>query len=165
MFKLFLFLFSLLLSGCVGLTIQTIHTQKYALSEFSRSDLDLYEEYDGSVSSYTKEEIIQLIGEPDEMGVYKNCDVYTYRNGFSWSGVGAYIVVIPVPILFPTGIDEDVLYFREDKTVGIVKEMAQEQSSYGYMCGELRCTFLYGRVNMNGSPLPPQKLPEVEWCD
>ena len=70
-----------------------------------------------------------------------------FTSGVSWSGFGAFVGVLPIPLAIPTGRYETRLYVREDKVVGKASEYGEITNAFGYMCGSNECGFVAGPVN------------------
>ena len=151
-----------LLQGCIGLTVGTFGTTQVSSKRFSLGEN--WRETNVSLG-LTREGLIKRLGKPKRVGSYKNCETVTYSDGLSWSGVWMYLIVLPVPIGLPTGVNDTTYYFKDGKSVGRVKESAEEDFIFGYMCGELTCGMLAGRVYpFTGLPLPSREA-EIDWCD
>jgi hypothetical protein len=108
---------SLLMSGCVGLAVGTFGTFE------SGKEV-------GSRFSETREMLFSARGAPDSVESHGRCETLIYQHGWSWSGVGAFLGFVPVPLLVPSGYDEERLYLRDGRTVG-------EVSEYGEVTGML----------------------------
>ena len=119
------------LNGCVGLAVGSYGTFE------SKS----------SHSTHTPERIIQLLGEPDKKYQDGRYEVFSYQNGQNWSGVGAFIVVVPVPLLAPTSRDTTRYYFLNGVNLGSVSTYGEVSRAYEYMCGSNECGAMAGIVN------------------
>jgi len=158
--KKFLFVnLMLLLSGCAGLAVGTFVTFESEQNDVSISSERNSFDYEVNPKPLSKDELISAWGEPDESYSFGSCEVVTYYDGYSWSGFGAFVVVIPLPILVPTGHDENRFYFINDQSVGLVKEYGEVSSALGYMCGSNECNGLAGPVNEN------KRKVDVKWCE
>lgn len=152
---------AIFLSGCVGLFVGTYGTfevpQNAHLPEKgSRPDPNLY----SPSVAYSRGRLIEFLGEPDATRNYKACEILVYRDGWRWSGVGAFVLVIPVPILMPIGHQETRIYIREGFTVGSVSQHGGITGGLGPVCGSNECAFLAGPVDRDH-----QRKAEVPWCD
>ena len=67
---------------------------------------------------------------------------------------------IPVPLLVPSGYDEERLYLRDGCTVGKVSEYGEITGMLGFMCGDNQCEFEAGRVNRD-----QRRKAAVPWCE
>jgi len=151
--------------GCVGLVVGTFDE-----SEIGGTGFELHADRHWAFQvpqerRYTKVEIIGIWGEPREATRHQDCEVLVYRDGLSWSGLWAYVLFVPVPIGVPTSTSEIRIYLREDRSVGIVAEGTANDFSFGFMCGELICGFLGGRVNAFTALENPPKRAKVAWCE
>lgn len=150
----------ILLSGCVGLAVGSYgtfeeHKEKFAVST-NKNEFDYRAEYPKT----TKDELLSAWGEPDELSNHGDCEVVIYYDGYTWAGVGAFIVFFPVPLLVPTGHEENRFYFKNGESVGMVAEYGEVTAGLGYMCGSNECAFLSGAVNTD----KPRAV-EVNWCE
>ena len=141
--KIIIICLTQILTGCIGLSVGTFGT-----FENKREN-----------TSLTKEQLIATQGEPDEISTTGNCEVLTYYDGYSWSGIGAFIVIIPVPLLVPSGHDESRYYFINGKSVATVSEYGEVTGILGYMCGSNECKGSAGPVNTD----KPRNI-KVTWC-
>lgn len=149
---------SFLLSGCWGIFVGSIGT-----FETSKEPINL----DSDILSFTKppraysrSEVISLRGSPDSISSYRSCEVFTYYNGWNWSGVGALVVVIPIPLLLPSGQEEERIYIRDGHTVGKVRELSDISYAFGYGCGSRDCMFMNGATDHGLT-----KKAVIPWCD
>ncbi len=111
-------------------------------------------------SAYTVEQVVSLWGEPDEISINGSCDVLTYYDGYNWSGVGAFVLFFPVPLLVPSGHSKTKIYFKNSQSIKLTSEYGKEVSIFGYTCGSDKCGFSTGAVN----PDQPRKV-LITWCD
>ena len=144
---LLLLLDSLLLSGCFGLAVGTFGTFE------SGKEM-------GSRFSETRDELVRERGAPDAIETHGRCEALVYRDGWSWSGVGAFLGVVPVPLLVPSGRDEEKIYLRDGRTVGEVSEYGEVTGMLGFMCGDNECGFAAGPVNLDQT-----RTAAVPWCE
>ena len=59
-----------------------------------------------------------LWGEPDLKHEADNLIHLTYNRSFSWRGLFANILIIPIPLLVPTGYNNTVLIFDNNEMIG-----------------------------------------------
>ncbi|TKB45164.1 hypothetical protein [Thalassotalea mangrovi] len=135
------------LSGCVGLAVGTFGTFETKVSKPDISEERNQFDYKIEAPTFTKEALVNSWGEADEIIQDGVCEVLIYHDGYSWSGVGAFVVVVPIPLLVPSGYDENRFYFKDGYSVGLIKEYGEVTSALGYMCGSNECKFLSGTVN------------------
>jgi len=147
------------LSGCVGLAVGTYGTFENKEESFSISSEKNSFEYSTSAETLTKEQLVSTWGEPDQISMVGSCEVVAYNDGFSWSGVGAFLVIIPIPLLAPSGYDENRFYFINGQAVGLVTEYGEVTGGLGYMCGSNECSGLAGEVNKDKT-----RQIQVPWC-
>ena len=148
----------LFLTGCVGLAVGSYGTFEYQKENFNLADKRL-EQGNGDRKSYTKEEVISLWGKPDQVNANGGCEVLTYHDGYTWSGVGAFILIVPVPLALPSGNDETKIYFKNNQSIRLTSEYGEMTGMFGYMCGSNECGFKAGAVNTDKSRTIP-----VTWC-
>ncbi len=156
---LLVFILAIVLSGCAGLAIGTYGTYESKRDTFGLSNERNQLSYTKK-PSYTKEEVISLWGEPDEIGADGLCDIFTYHDGYNWAGVGAFILIIPIPLVLPSGHDETKIYFKENQSIKLTSEYGETTGMFGYMCGSNECGFYAGSVNTDLT----RKIP-VTWCE
>ena len=150
--------FCFLLSGCAGLAVGTFGTFENEQNVVHISDKRNEFEYIAPKSTLTKEVLVSTWGKPDEISQYGKCEVVTYYDGYSWSGIGAFLVFFPVPLMVPTGYDENRFYFINGESVGLVSEYGEVTGALGYMCGSNECKGVAGPVTENKRQI------EVRWC-
>ena len=157
---LVIFISALLLSGCVGLAVGSYGTfenkrEKFQLSD-KRNKFKVYSE----PTSYNKEQVLSLWGRPDEVKQTGACETLIYHDGYTWSGIGAYVIILPVPLVVPSGYDETRIYLKDGRTVAAVTEYGELTSMFGYTCGSNKCGFNLGKVNQDKT-----RKVDVTWCD
>lgn len=163
--RFFLLLFIVYLQGCVGVSVGTFGTETAETKTPSPKSLDYKASFPITQKYFTKQDFIDALGEPDNESYYKNCEVITYYNGFSWSGLTAYLLIVPIPLFLPSGIDESSVYFRGGYATALTQEYGTEKQTYGYICGELGCKTINGYVH-SFTGIPKQKpIIELEGCD
>jgi len=152
---------TLLLSGCAGLAVgsygkhETLETY-YRLDDGKNKLQSTYRT--DPVHIYTEEEIIAHWGPPDSVQTVGCCKVLKYRGKVSWAGVGAFIIVIPIPLMIPTGHYESRFYIKEGKCVALVSEHGEVSSIFGWVAGGQGGRFYFGD-SYNG----PRKVP-LDFC-
>ncbi len=138
-----------LLSSCVGLAVGTFGTFENKV-ESPRITPEKNERKYFALKSepkLIKQELLELWGQPDKQSTDGNCEVLTYYSGRNWSGIGAFVLVAPIPIGLPTGRKENRFYFIQGEAVGLIEQYTEVKSAFGYMCGSNECDFLSGQVN------------------
>ena len=148
-----------LLSSCAGLAIGTFGTRESTRNNFDISNQKNEFENTALKNILTKEELISAWGEPNQLHQKGKCEVLTYHDGFSWSGVGAFLIIIPIPILIPTGYDENRFYFVKGQSVGLVQEYGKVTGALGYMCGSNECKWYAGSASES------KRAADFNWCD
>lgn len=152
----------LFLSGCAGLAAGT-----YGKKELASTNFRLIKErnqffYGKQKSLYTENEVVEYWGQPDSIDEFEDCKVLIYKDGTSWSGVGAFVGVVPVPLLVPTGTYKNRIYVHQDLAVGLIQEYGEVNRAVGYMCGSNECASSAGeKVN---EPEVNAKEALKEWC-
>ena len=154
-----LVLFSLMFINCFGVAVGYMGTFEESTTVFELTDEKNNMFFNITEKSYTNEDLVKLWGEPDKKTSEGKCEVFTYRDGYNWNGIGAFIIIIPVPLLIPTGRNEARIYLKNGKSVGAVKEFTEAKYGLGYMCGSNECEFLAGRVNKE-----LQEKANYDWC-
>ena len=145
-------------SGCFGLAVGSYGKHERLNTSFAlaqgRNNLG------GFVhpGAYSEAEILSLWGEPDGTTTNECCTMLSYRNGHSWSGVGAFVIVIPVPLLVPSGHYETRFYLKDGKCVGLVSEYGEVSKVYGFMWADNGGGFVAGDAR-NG----PRKI-ALDFC-
>ncbi|ACR12306.1 putative lipoprotein [Teredinibacter turnerae T7901] len=148
------------LQGCVGLAVGT-----YGTFESERSLVNISNEkntfnYPGSTELLTKDQLLSAWGAPESIVKEGRCEIITYHNGYSWSGVGAFVFVVPIPILLPTGKEKNKFYFIDGEFVRLVSEYGEVAAAFGFMCGSNECGAQAGPVNNERT-----RNVDVTWCD
>lgn len=78
---------------------------------------------------------------------------------YNWSGIGAFVVIVPIPLVIPSGHDETKFYFIDNASVAAITEYGEVTSMFGYMCGSNECGFKAGPVNSDKT-----RKVTVDWC-
>jgi hypothetical protein len=151
--------FPLLLTGCLGLVVGTFgkHEKLTTSFAFVKGRTNLNSNTSAQPGDCSETKIIELWGKPDEVTTNGCCKVLKYRTGISWAGVGAYLIVVPIPLGVPTGHYYDRLYIKDGRCVAIVEEYSEGSRAYGYYMGDVGNSFWFGEVN------GPTKVP-LDFC-
>jgi len=134
------------LYGCVGLALGTYGTHEVEVTSAKitneRNDFNVIT----GTTVQNKRALFSAWGEPDSIDQVGNCEVVTYHDGYNWSGVGAFVLILPIPLLVPSGKAENRFYFVNGESVGVVREIGEVTGMLGYMCGSNECRFAAGPV-------------------
>ncbi|WP_338523807.1 hypothetical protein NUH87_29535 [Pseudomonas batumici] len=132
MFRFILITFcALALPGCVGITAVSgeCHEVPYQAS---------------------KARIHEAMGEPYRIEHGEDGkELWHYRNGLKWRGVFAFLVIIPVPLVAPIGLDDHTFTFEGDssRSEAVDVDMPERPFMCGWMMrnegegSKLRCGF------------------------
>lgn len=163
--RLLIFLILLpLLQGCAGLAVMTFGTFESDMGEHIRIEdkRNSYKQffiiYEGNNPS--KQEVVNSWGKPNISETYGKCEVLTYYDGYTWGGAGLFLLVIPIPILLPSGHNENRLYFIDGEFVRMVSEYSEIKNAYGYLCGSNECEWIKGKADLERI----EKI-NIDWCD
>ena len=126
-------------SGCVGLAVGTYGKKELVRTDFTLAGVRNQFSFTKRYRSYTKTEIIEHWGEPDDIQAHENCEILIYKEGMSWAGVGAFVGVVPVPLLVPTGTYKNRFYLQRSVAVGLIQEYGEVDRAVGYICGSNEC--------------------------
>jgi hypothetical protein len=157
--KFFLLLMLPLLSGCAGLAVGSYGKHEQLKTSFALAKGKNNFGWSVHSGAYSESEIVGLWGEPD--GIAKNgcCKVLSYHDGWSWSGVGAFVIIVPIPLLIPSGHYENRFYLKDGKCVGLISEYGEVSKVYGFMWGDNDGGFIAG-----DAPNGPRKVP-LSFCN
>lgn len=147
------------LSGCVGLAVGSYGTFESKKEKFRLSTEPHKFEFGLNKQDYTQKQVIKLWGVPDEQYTEGKCSVLSYHDGYNWSGVGAFVILVPIPLVVPSGKDETNFYFIENKSVAAITEYGEVTGMFGYMCGSNECGFQSGSVNTDNI-----RKVSTDWC-
>ncbi len=151
-----------LLSGCAGLAVATYGKKESASTNFALAKGRNQFSYTKHDAAYSKEEIVALWGKPDDTKAYQGCEILIYKDGTSWSGAGAFVGVVPIPLAVPTGSYKNRIYLRSNASVGLVQEYGEVDRAVGYICGGNECKASSGeKVN---EPEVNAKEAVEQWC-
>ena len=78
----------------------------------------------------SKQQMRHAWGEPDEIQVGTNTERWLYKKDRLWTGIWGAVVVIPIPLLVPTGRERMAIDFEGDQ-VSSVKVFYQHGSGGG----------------------------------
>lgn len=116
--KVFLLLY---LNGCVGMHLsykdekesQNIPNHNIKGQSFSHK---IKKDY-----VYTKQELIDLIGEPKKSWSKDGYEYFSYGTGeWRFSGVVIYVIV-PIPLLLPVGTKDEIVVFKNDRVEKVIR--------------------------------------------
>lgn len=150
------------LGGCAGAAVGTFGTKELASTDFVLAPARNEFSFSLEPVSYTRDEVVDLWGTPDSVETFAACEVLVYDDGVSWSGAGAFVGVVPVPLAVPSGRYQNRFYAREGRVVGLVREYGEVDRMAGYMCGSNECGAMAGE-KVNEPPLDPD-VARAEWC-
>jgi len=150
-----------LLSGCVGLAATTYGTYESPREEFSLGEARNEFGYQlNERGFYSPDEVFELWGKPDLEEREGECLVYIYKDGTSWAGVGAFVGVAPIPLVVPTGKYHNRIYFRNQKSVGVVQEYGEVKGHVGPLCGSNECS----AASSSNTPSEDAESAIERWC-
>ena len=119
--RIFLLTLLMSLSGCVGVhfsykvekeswMIPTHNVKGWSVSEKIKKDY-----------VYTKQEVIDLIGEPRKSWSKDGYEYLSYGKGeWRFSGTVLYFVV-PLPLLLPVGIKDEIVVFKNNQLEKVIR--------------------------------------------
>lgn len=98
--------------------------------------------------SVTREQLEEAWGKPDDIDVDGKVERWTYKSELRWNGLFALLVVVPVPLLIPTG-HESMVVVISDGLVQRAEVHFQVDQEFG--CG---LVFIHGGgwACSNGQP-------------
>jgi hypothetical protein len=118
--RLYLIIFiSIFLSGCVG--VQFVNNESKIIS------------LEKSKETSTKEYYRISMGEPNKIYNEDGKEYWSYYEELTWSGALVYLI-IPIPLIIPTGIKDNIIVFENDIAT---KRIYEKRHSNFYGCGPL----------------------------
>ena len=112
------------LTGCIGIS----------------THLDTDARTDTSDKS-TKAEVRTNLGSPDRVESKDGSDIWWYNRGVAWRGVVLWVVVVPIPLMAPVGMNHAKVSFRGNTVESRYYETGATWSYYGCViflfCGHL----------------------------
>ena len=147
-FKLSIFMLSVCTYGCttsytgIAAATFTTHEKEFDSFKLGKAKYQILKN-NGHGVDITKQQLIESWGKPSYEKTYGSCDAVVYADGLSWSGIGLYIVALPVPLLVPSGIDETIVYFKNNKAVLASQEFGKFNKYYGFICKSTDCNVNY----------------------
>jgi len=107
-----------MISGCVGISnIKSVEkkdmTQLYSI----RGHMS----YSGD-NNYTSSKVISLWGEPDKILTKKNSEYWIYNREVAISGILIWVIIIPIPLIMPTGYRTTTLVFNKETVSKVIYE-------------------------------------------
>ena len=94
----------------------------------------------------TKSQLKEAWGDPDEIEVVGNVERWTYNTGRRWNGVWGFFIIVPVPLVIPTGHEKMVVEFSGNR---LQTAEAHYQVSQAWGCAPIP---LHGGPCDNGKP-------------
>jgi hypothetical protein len=119
-------------SGCIGFVAVARGTAPYAIAEPELSTPT-------GQQPPTADNLRRAFGEPDRVESSARGERWHYREGLRWHGIALLVLVVPVPLLLPTGVEEAIVHFEGDRVVAL-------EGRDNVSLGRAGCLF--------GSPLP-----------
>jgi hypothetical protein len=123
----------LLTEGCVGVDIASTRTkvvQNPVLSEYpSLNGFHFRDPAHDTNIVFTSTWLKSHWGKPNSIrhgGTENRDEIWTYRYGLRWNGVG-FIVLIPVPLYVPTGLQQVVFVLRDDHVICATAKRSHHQ--------------------------------------
>lgn len=97
----FIFIMVIIMQGCVGIDIHTLHEITYPVYNHQKQE-----------TTYTIE---KLNGKPDKINKKDDGTVsWTYDRGLHFSGFVVYLIIPVLPILIPTDYHSNTYIFKDD---------------------------------------------------
>lgn len=137
----------LIMPGCAGLAVGTYDRHETLNSSPSLSKGKGQRGLQSHAGAYSEAEIVQLWGKPDEVKESGSCRLLVYNDGLAWSGVFAFVGVVPVPVAVPVGHYKNTFYLQEGKCVGLVSQYGEVGSAFGWMMSDEKAGFVSGDVH------------------
>lgn len=107
-----------MISGCVGISnIKSVEKEDMTKLYSTRG----YMSYSGD-NNYTSSEVISLWGEPDKILIKKNSEYWIYNREVAISGILIWVIIIPIPLIIPTGHRTTTLIFNKETVSKIIYE-------------------------------------------
>jgi hypothetical protein len=153
-----LLMLPLFLSGCFGLAVGTYGKHQKLTTGFVLAKGKNNFGISSHPEDYSEADITRFWGKPDETTLSGCCKVLKYHDGISWAGVGAFVIVVPIPLLLPSGHYNTSLYLKGGKCVGLVSEYGEVSQIYGFMWADNGGGFVSGDAK-NG----PRRVP-LDFC-
>lgn len=157
-----LLLATVTLGGCAGAAVATYGTKESVSADFVLAAERNRFAFSLEPVTYTAAEVIAHWGEPDAVERLAACEVLVYEGGVAWSGAGAFVGVVPVPLAVPTGRYKSRFYARDGAVVGLVREYGEIDRMAGYTCGSNECGATAGE-KVNEPTIDPERA-RAEWC-
>lgn len=153
--KIFVILLAALNSGCAFVSIESNATRFInnppLTIERAKLDCDKLENSatrSMTISNVTKQQLKDTWGKPDNIEIINNIERWTYKTDWRWNGLWGVFVVIPVPLVIPTG--------HESMIVEISNGLVQSAEVHYQLGRELGCGFVLihggGWYCANGEP-------------
>jgi len=107
-----------MISGCVGISnIKSVEKEDMTQLYSTRG----YMSYSGD-NNYTSSEVISLWGEPDKILIKKNSEYWIYNREVAISGILIWVIIIPIPLIIPTGYRTTTLIFKKGSISKVIYE-------------------------------------------
>ncbi len=137
---LFLFIFTLSISSCVGGGV-IYPGEKRAMESPSVSSIKgRYSSSQNQKNNLTCQNIQEKWGAPDNIELIEDLEVLTYKNGLVWAGVLPFIV-IPIPMAIPIGQETTIIECKNNIAIRAYGTETKTKQAY---CGVISTKFEYG---------------------
>lgn len=153
---------AVVLGGCAGAAVATYGTKETASTDFVLAPERNRFTFSLEPVTYSAADVVARWGEPDAIETFAACEVLVYEDGVAWSGGGAFVGVVPVPLAVPTGRYKNRFYARAGEVVGLVREYGEIDRMAGYTCGSNECGATAGE-KVNEPAIDPERA-RAEWC-
>ncbi len=125
-------------SGCVGGTAYYQHTFR-----LESPQIDPVHGFSSApeLPSMTQEQVLAALGKPERIDrLSADEERWIYKGGeFHWSGLALALVVVPVPLLVPTGHDHLVISWKGERALAVEwRHHVDSTALFGFvqqMCG------------------------------
>lgn len=129
------YLLALLTTGCAGISthLRTDSTRLQGSVGFNHGTIT------GGKS--TKDDVRSILGSPANITYADDNEVWWYWHDVAWRGVVPWIVVMPIPLIAPVGINHTVVTFQGNYVHDVIVEEASFDYYGCYMviaCGSYR---------------------------
>ncbi len=125
------------LSGCAGVVAIVHGSSEFQLEQPALVSRNALSSHDRGLPP-TVERFLTGFGEPDEIiALGTDREQWRYRTGVRFRGVALLLIVIPVPLLVPTGVHDTYVEIEHGTVVRVRGSQNSRLARIGCMVGDL----------------------------
>ncbi|MFT6331690.1 MAG: hypothetical protein ACJAW3_000007 [Lentimonas sp.] len=133
-----------LTQNCVGISVVAVKNAKFNTKEFHLVKkrgyfLEYWKIPNSETKDYSKNDLLSLWGKPNKKNNIEEFEYWIYRREVGFSGIVPEII-IPLPILIPSGYRHTILVFKNNNLESLIEEYGGKNYRFSCFLISLECT-------------------------